>query len=116
MVIQRASFVFFPFPGPYLCQPSSLPQISSTSPQHLRRGSPIYLLTVAVPEDKEPLFILLAVTEGDKAILGVFKVDADPCEEEHILCGEKKKGKCVTGTCVFLTPPPTDQSKTSYQH
>lgn len=45
------------------------------------------LLTVVVPEDKEPLFILLAVTEGDKAILGVFKVDADPCEEEHILKG-----------------------------
>lgn len=45
------------------------------------------LLTVVVPEVKEPLFILLAVTEGDKAILGVFKVDADPCEEEHILKG-----------------------------
>lgn len=35
------------------------------------------LLTLA-PEDKELLFILLAVAEGDKATFEVFKVDTDP--------------------------------------
>lgn len=33
---------------------------------------------------------LLAVTEGDEAAFAVFKVDADPCEEELNLCGEKQ--------------------------
>lgn len=45
------------------------------------------LLTPAPPEDKEALFILLAVTEGDEAAFAVFKVDADPCEEELNLKG-----------------------------
>lgn len=44
------------------------------------------LLTPA-PEDKEPLLILLAVAEGDKATFEVFKVDADPCGEELDLKG-----------------------------
>lgn len=52
------------------------------------------LLTPA-PEDKEPLLILLAVAEGDKATFEVFKVDADPCGEELDLCGEKW-AKCHT--------------------
>lgn len=46
------------------------------------------LLTLA-PEDKELLFILLAVAEGVRATFEVFKVDADPCGEEVNLCGEK---------------------------
>lgn len=45
------------------------------------------LLTAAAPEDRDPLFILLAVTEGDKATFEVFKVDADPCGEELNLEG-----------------------------
>lgn len=53
------------------------------------------LLTLA-PEDKEPLFILLAVAEGDKATFEVFKVVADPCGDEVNLCGEKKRAKCHT--------------------
>lgn len=53
-------------------------------------GEKIYLLTPAPPEDKEALFILLAVTEGDEAAFALFKVDADPCEEELNLCGEKQ--------------------------
>lgn len=44
------------------------------------------LLTLAL-EDEEPLFILLAVTDGDKATFEVFKVDADPCGEELNLEG-----------------------------
>lgn len=43
------------------------------------------LLTL-VPED-EPLLILLAVAEGDKATFEVFKVDTDPCGEELNLKG-----------------------------
>lgn len=39
------------------------------------------LLTWA-PEDKEPLFTLLAVAEGDNAVFEVFRVDADICREE----------------------------------
>lgn len=58
-------------------------------------GEKIYLLTAAAPEDRDPLFILLAVTEGDKATFEVFKVDADPCGEELNLCGEKW-AKCHT--------------------
>lgn len=53
-----------------------------------------YLLTLA-PEDKEPLFILLAVAEGDKATFEVFKVVADPCGDEVNLGGEKG-AKCHT--------------------
>lgn len=37
----------------------------------------VKLLTLA-PVDKEPLLILLAVAEGDKATFAVFKLDADP--------------------------------------
>lgn len=44
------------------------------------------LLTLA-PEDTGPLFILLAIAEGDKATFEVFKVDADPCGEELNLEG-----------------------------
>lgn len=44
------------------------------------------LLTLA-PEDKELLFILLAVAEGVRATFEVFKVDADPCGEEVNLKG-----------------------------
>lgn len=44
------------------------------------------LLTLA-PEDEVPLFILLAVAEGDKATFEVFSVHADPCGEELNLKG-----------------------------
>lgn len=39
-------------------------------------------LLIFAPEDKEPLFILLAVTEGDRHTLGVFTVDTVGCGEE----------------------------------
>lgn len=39
-------------------------------------------LLVFAPEDKEPLFILLAVAEGGKHTLVVFTVDTDGCGEE----------------------------------
>lgn len=54
----------------------------------LEEGEENYLLT-QMPEDNAPLFILLAVTEGDKATFGVFKVDTGPCGEELDLCGAK---------------------------
>lgn len=44
-------------------------------------------LLILAPEDKEPLFILLAVAEGDGATFEVFKVDADPCGVELNLKG-----------------------------
>lgn len=44
-------------------------------------------LLTPVPEDNEPLFILLAVAEGDKATFAVFKVDTGPCGEELDLKG-----------------------------
>lgn len=52
------------------------------------------LLTLA-PEDTEPLFILLAVTEGDKATFEVFKGDADPCGEEPNFISPKASGKSI---------------------
>ena len=64
----------------------------------LGRREKNYLLTLA-PEDTEPLFILLAVTEGDKATFEVFKGDADPCGEEPNLCGGKR-AKNHTGTVL----------------
>lgn len=39
-------------------------------------------LLVFAPEDEEPLFILLAVADGDRHTLGVFTVDTDGCGEE----------------------------------
>lgn len=44
-------------------------------------------LLILVPEDKEPLLILLAVAEGDEATFEIFRADADPCGEEVNLRG-----------------------------
>ena len=93
-VSQSPSGFFLPDPRPPLpsSEPDSFPPCFP--PASASGGEKIYLLTAA-PEDRDPLFILLAVTEGDKATFEVFKVDADPCGEELNLCGEKW-AKCHT--------------------
>lgn len=51
-------------------------------PRELASREFIEKLLIFAPEDKEPLFILLAVAEDDKHTLGVFTVDTDGCGEE----------------------------------
>lgn len=67
------------------------------------------LLTLA-PEDTEPLFILLAVTEGDKATFEVFKGDADPCGEEPNLEGWDTALGCPFISSNFISPKASGKS------
>lgn len=84
-------------PGPSYHRPAALfLACRSFSPQAraLEEVEKNYLLVFA-PEDEEPLFILLAVADGDRHTLGVFTVDTDGCGEELNLW-RRRKGQSVT--------------------
>lgn len=67
----------------FLLSGSSVPAFKF--PRELASREFMEKLLILAPEDKEPLLILLAVTEGDKQTLEVFTVDTVGCGEELTL-------------------------------
>lgn len=77
----------------FLFSGSSVPAFKF--PRELASREFMEKLLIFAPEDKEPLLILLAVTEGDKHTLGVFTVDTVGCggEELNLCGGGEEKGQ-----------------------
>lgn len=83
----------------FLFSVSSVPEFKF--PRELASREFMEKLLMFAPEDREPLLILLAVTEGDKHTLGVFTVGTVGCGEELNL-GGGKKGQSVTLKLRYL--------------
>lgn len=98
--LRRPAAIVLAYGRPFLPQAGVLEEVEEN-----------YLLIFA-PEDKEPLFILLAVAEDDKHTLGVFTVDTDGCGEELNLW-RRKRGQSVTPLLCYLKYSPMNYNKGS---